>query len=294
MMMFLTTANHSRASGPSGPGRLFTLHNDRDMAVTISEHGAALMAWWAPDRYGRLADVVMAGADSLAEPGHPGSLRRLAPAGWQGTMDGRCVTLRHASEELAVELSYRLDDEGRLSIEHHVGAREESTVDLGAHPRFNLTGGRGDVADHMLQIEADHYLKIDRGGIPMDVAPVEGTAFDFRKPAAIGPRLVWPDVQIGLAGGFGHCFQVGAERGQLRVVARVYDPRSGRRLQVATTEAGLGFCTDTQGGSPDGAGLRLQPCSHPEHLGVGLAAAVIVSPRNVFRRTTVYQLTLQL
>lgn len=289
--MFLMPANYSRASGPPAPGRLFTLHNDRDMAVTISEHGAALMSWWAPDRYGRLADVVMAEPDSAMDVGLPDSLLRLAPGAWQGTPDGRSVALRQAAAGLAVEVQYRLDDAGRLFIEQQVTALDEATVDLGAHPRFNLSGGRGDVADHMLQIDADHYLKIDRGGIPLALAQVEGTAFDFRKAAAIGPRLGWPDVQIGLAGGFGHCFSfAGRGSGPLRAVAQVVDPRSGRRLQVATTEAGLSFCTQVA----EGAGLRLQPCSHPEQLGASLAASVILGPRRVFRRTTVYQLSLKL
>lgn len=289
--MFLTTANYSRASDPAGPGRLFTLHNDREMAVTISERGAALMAWWAPDRYGRLADVVMAEPDGAMDVGLPSHLRRLAAAGWEGKMDGRSVSLRHAANGLTVEVGYRLDDEGRLYIEQQVSALDAATVDLGAHPRFNLSGGRGDVADHMLQIDADCYLKIDRGGRPLGVAQVEGSAFDFRKAAAIGPRLGWPDVQIGLAGGLGHCFSLsGRGAGPLRAVAQVVDPRSGRRLQVATTEAGLSVCTQVG----DGAGLRLQPCSHPEQLGVSLAAAVILGPRRVFRRTTVYQLSLKL
>lgn len=289
--MFLTKANYSRAKDPAGPGRVFTLHNDREMAVTISERGAALMSWWAPDRYGRLADVVMPEPDGAMDVGLPGSLRRLAPTAWQGVMDGRTVSLRHAAGGLTVEVQYRLDDAGRLYIDQQVSSLDEAMVDLGAHPRFNLSGGRGDVADHMLQIDADCYLKIDRGGIPLGVAQVEGTAFDFRKAAAIGPRLGWPDVQIGLAGGFGHCFGiVGRGSGPLRAVAQVVDPRSGRRLQVATTEGGLSFCTRVG----EGAGLRLQPCSHPEQLGVSLAAAVILGPRRVFRRTTVFQLSLKL
>ncbi len=289
--MFLTKANYSPADGQAGPGRLFTLHNEREMAVTISERGAALMSWWAPDRYGRLADVVMPEPEGAMDVGLPSSLRRLAPDGWQGVLDGRSVSLRHAGGGLTVDVQYRLDDEGRLHIDQQVSALDAATVDLGAHPRFNLSGGRGDVADHMLQIDADCYLKIDRGGIPLGVAQVEGSAFDFRKAAAIGPRLGWPDLQIGLAGGFGHCFSFsGRGSGPLRAVAQVVDPRSGRRLQVATTEAGLSFSTQVG----EGKGLRLQPCSHPEQLGASLAAAVILGPRRVFRRTTVFQLSLKL
>lgn len=301
--------NDSRAGDASGLGRLFTLRNDRDMAVTISERGAALVSWWAPDRYGRLADVVIPDSHRVLDDGtgtgrarnRGVSVRRLDPAAWQGVMDGRCVSLRQkAAHDTAgaftAEVRYWLDNDGRLRIDQQVSAPEESTIDLGAQPRFNLNGGRGEVGDHMLQIDADYYLKIDRSGIPLEVASVAGTPFDFRKPAAIGPRLCWPDVQIGLAGGFDHCYGLGAQadRSALRAVAVVCDPRSGRRLQLATTEVGLSFCIGSNAAQEGGLAFRLQPCSHPEQLGGGQAAAVILHPSRQFRRTAVYELSLQI
>ena len=300
---------------PDGLGRLFTLRNDRDMAVTIGEQGAALVSWWAPDRYGRLADVLLPSAhDSCGEQRDAGTaamarrrggLRRLDPALWCGSMADQCVSLRLHSPAGAdggaatVEVSYLLDDRGRLTIDWQAVAEEGGTIDLGAPPFFNLNGGRGDVGDHMLQIDANYYLKIDHGGIPLGMEAVGGTAFDFRHPAPIGARLEWPDVQLGLARGFDHCYWIGRgashRQGTLRQVAQVVDPVSGRRLTVATTDAGLRFFSGGQPGGECGgrAGFSLAGCAHPEQLGSGQATGLILAPQRVHRRTTIYALSLQ-
>jgi aldose 1-epimerase len=297
------TTSPLSASLPIGQGRLFTLRNDRDMAVTIAERGAALVSWWAPDRYGRLADVLIGSAqDGDGTAGRSSGPRRLDPALWKGAMADGCVSLRldlPAGAEggaATVELSYLLDDHGRLTITWQVVADQGGALALGFQPCFNLNGGRGGVDDHMLRIDADHYLKIDHGGIPLGVAAVAGTPFDFRVPAPIGARLTWPDVQLGLAGGFDHCYWVGRgarhQKGTLRQVAQVVDPVSGRRLRVATTDAGLRFFSGGQAGGGC-AGFSLAGCAHPEQLGRGQASGLILAPRRVHRRSTVYALALQ-
>jgi aldose 1-epimerase len=274
-------------------GQLFTLQNRHGMRVTISEHGAALVSWWAPDRYGRMADVLL-------------DCREPHAARWQGEASGPRATLRlAASGSFEATLDYRLDDDGSLAIEYRAPADAPMPLSLASHPCFNLNGGRGDVGDHMLQIEADDYLEIDADGLQGTIAAVGGTPFDFRKPAAIGPRLRWPDAQLRLAGGFDHCYCVGAEAGPqeaLREVASVCDPGSGRRLQVSTTEAGLRFYSGNrldsvrgQGSQPYGrhAGFCLEPAAFPGQPDVGHAGAVILCAGREYRQTTVYRLSLQ-
>ena len=284
---------------------MFTLRNDRDMAVTIGERGAALVSWWAPDRYGRLADVLHGFLAENASMAHRCSgARRLGSTQWKGAMADQRVSLRlhlPAGEDggaATVEVSYLLDDHGRLTIAWQAMADEGGTIDLGAHPCFNLNGGRDDVGDHMLQIDADHYLKIDQGGMPLGVAAVGGTPFDFRSPAPIGARLAWPDVQLGLAGGFNHCYWVGHgarhKQGAPRQVAQVADPVSGRRLRVATTDPALRFASGSlPGGASAGqAGFSLAGCAHPEQPGSRHAAALVLAPQRLHRSTTVYALSL--
>jgi aldose 1-epimerase len=205
-----------------------------------------------------------------------------------------------------VSVHYALDDDGCLTIEYSARSDAATPINLTSHPYFNLNGGRSDVGDHMLQIDADYYVEIDGNGIPVGVAEVSGSAFDFRKPAAIGPRLRWPDPQIGVAGGFDHCYCIGAADDTaprpLRQVAQVVDPGSGRRLQVSTTEAGLQFYSGNKLGGVRGraadayaphAGFCLEAGAYPDQVNGEHAAAVILRPSQVYRQTTMYRLSLQ-
>ncbi|MES3021403.1 MAG: aldose epimerase family protein [Pseudomonadota bacterium] len=332
--------------------RLITLRNGSDMCLTISERGATLVSWLAPDRYGKLADVLLGYPDApgyandshyfgavigrwanriaggrFMLDGQPmqaavndrgnhlhGGQEGFHRARWQATTSGQGVSLRLSSPQgqggfpgnVNVEVHYRLDDEGRLTIEYEAVSDAPTPINLTAHPYFNLNGGSAGVGDHMLQIDADFYLEVDEGGIPVDIASVAGTPFDFRQPAAIGPRLGWPDPQIAMAGGFDHCYCIGSptpgRAGPLREVARVYDPGSGRTLQVSTTEHGLQFYSGNKLGGVQGRadrpyasydGFCLEAQAYPDQINGEHAAAVILRPGEVYRQTTHYRLSLQ-
>lgn len=250
------------------------------MVVTISERGAALWSWRAPDRYGRMADVLLA-------PPRVGQ-----PALWQGRHDDGAVSLLRmgGGGAVAQQAKYRLDDEGALTVDHEVMAMVPTPLDVAFRPCFNLNGGVADVGDHMAQIDADYYVEVDVEGAPVGVAAVSGTAFDFRQPAPIGARLRWPDSQIHLKGGFDHSFFVrnhfAGGQGPLREVARVFDPGSGRRLQIHTTESTVQFRAGHRGG------FYLEAQARPE-LTSGAWPHVIVMPGQVYRQTTIYRLSLQ-
>jgi aldose 1-epimerase len=347
------TINQSPAShSMHSEDQLFTLKNACEMSVTISERGASLVSWLSPDRYGRMADILLGYPDAIGYrdnqvyfgsvigrwanriaqgrfmlDGKPvqtavndrGNHLHGGPGGfhtvrWQGAASNRSVSLRLTSRagdggfpgNVDVLVHYRLEDDGSLAIEYEAECDEPTPVNLTAHPYFNLNGGSADVGDHMLEIDADHYLQIDAGGIPTGVAAVGGTPFDFRQPAAIGPRLRWPNGQIRLAGGFDHCYcikgRADGRQGPLREVARVYDPGSGRRLHVSTTEAGLQFYS---GNSLEGVqgrhsrpytrhdGFCLEANAFPDQLNSEHAAAVILRPGEIYRQTTIYRLALQ-
>lgn len=275
----MMTKTISGAAPEADDYRIFTLTNAKGMAVTVSERGAMLRSWRAPDRYGRMADVLLA-------PG-PG-----APVRWQGRQtDGGLALVRMGGTGKAAELArFRLDDDGRLSVEHEVMAMTASPLEVACHATFNLNGAAADVGDHMLQIDADYYVEADADGQPTGVAAVGGTAFDFRQPAPIGARLRWPDTQLGYRGGFNHCFFVrnhfAGGQGPLRAVARIVDPGSGRCLQVHTTEAALLFRAGPQGG------FTVEAKARPELASVAWPH-VVVLPGQVYRQTTIYRLSLQ-
>jgi aldose 1-epimerase len=228
---------------------IFSLHNARGMRVAINAHDASVHSWWAPDRYGRMADVLAATAP-------------LAPVltGWQGGMSGEGSLLLHlAHEGLSARLLYRLGDDGSLHLDCEVTVPADSLFLLPA-PRFNLQGRSSSVADHVLRLAASRCRPAGRPHEePADVA---GSAFDFRQPAPVGARLAWPAL-AGMAG-FDHVFYAGENGGQ-RVAALVAEPASGRVLRFSSTQAGFHLRSDAGGFScamqalemPPGASARL-------------------------------------
>jgi len=333
--------------------QLYTLRNGHDMRITISPRGATLRSWWAPDRYGRVADVLLGwpdeqgyrvnlnyfgaivgrwanriaggrftldGADYVLDRNNGnnhlhGGDTGFHQAQWHTSIDadghGLLLTLDSADGDggypgnLRVTLHYKLNDDGALTLDYEATCDAPTPINLTAHPYFNLSGGTADIGDHLLWIDADRYLPVDAGLIPLPAgsAPVAGSAFDFRQPAPIGTRLGWPEPQLALAGGFDHCFCLRPAAGAaLRDVARVVDPGSGRELTVATTEPGLQFYS---GNYLDGvagrasapyarhAGFCLEAQAYPNQINGPDAQAVVLRPGQVYRQSTVYRLAVQ-
>jgi aldose 1-epimerase len=142
---------------------------------------------------------------------------------------------------LRVEVVYRLAGDGALEIGYAARTDRPTPVNLTQHTYFNLTGDPSrDVVEHELQLDAGRITPVDEGLIPTgELAPVDGTPFDFRTPVAIGARIGAPDPRLRQAGGYDHNFVLSHPEGVLGRAARVREPRSGRVLEVHTTEPGL-------------------------------------------------------
>ena len=209
-------------------GGSHTLRNARGMRVLVNPVDATLCGWWAPDRYGRLADVLEQAPIAAAA----------SPAQWQcDAASDASLELRLAQDGLCVKLRYRLEDNGGLRIDCEAVAIAPARIDLCA-PAFNLHGG-GIVADHVLRLAADRYLPAQ------GVTDVAGSAFDFRQPAPLGARLAWPGAQPAGSEGFDHGFCLAGD-GLLREAARVADPASGRELRFFTTQPRLHLHSDSR------------------------------------------------
>ena len=143
---------------------------------------------------------------------------------------------------LQVQVIYSLTNYNEFIVDYSASADQPTHVNLTQHSYFNLAGAGADVLGHELMIDADRYTPVTSELIPTgELAPVEGTPFDFRKPTAIGARINAAHPQIKNGQGYDHNWVLNREGPGLELAARVLEPSSGRTMEVATTEPGMQF-----------------------------------------------------
>lgn len=143
---------------------------------------------------------------------------------------------------LVARVTYTLNDDDTFRIDYSAVTDAPTVVNLTQHTYFNLHGhDRGNVLDHELTINATYFTPIDATSIPTGAfRGVHGTPFDFTTPHRVGERIACDDEQLRIVGGYDHNFQL-RRNGTLDLVsaARLYEPESGRFVEIATTEPGL-------------------------------------------------------
>lgn len=144
-----------------------------------------------------------------------------------------------------VAVTYTLTESNELIVDYHATTDRATPFSMTQHAYFNLAGAGHDILEHHLSIAASSFTPVTPDQIPTgELRDVAGTPFDFTTSQPIGARIDSVDEQLRFGDGYDHNFVLDHVANRLsQPVARLVDPRSGRRLDVLTTEPAMQVCT---------------------------------------------------
>ena len=224
----------------------------------------------------------------------------------QNGPDGQAVKFSYLSPDgeegfpgnLNVTVTYTLTDKNELVLDYKATTDKDTVLCLTNHSYFNLSGaGNGTINDEVLQLNCDKYLPVNDQLIPTgQILDVKGTPFDFSRPTPIGERF---DQVGGTPVGYDHCYVINGAAGTLRQTARVTDPKSGRILEMATTEPAVQFYTGNflngamvgPNGKPylQHGAFCLEAEHYPDSPNQPNFPSVELKPGQTYSQTTVYR-----
>ena len=206
---------------------------------------------------------------------------------------------------LTVKVVYSLTENSELKVVYSAVTDKSTVVSLTQHAYFNLAGaGAGDILNHQLTLYADRFTPTDDGSIPTgELRSVKGTPLDFTTATAIGARINQPDEQLKFGNGYDHNWVLNKSDNSLGLAATVYEPTSGRVMEVYTTERGLQFYA---GNYLDGAIRGKAGKNYPRRSGFCLEAqnfpdspnkpnfpSPVLKPGETYSQTTIYKFSIK-
>jgi aldose 1-epimerase len=206
---------------------------------------------------------------------------------------------------LNTEVIYTLTDNNELQIAYKATTDKKTVVNLTQHSYFNLSGNnKKDILDHELMMAADKFLPVDESLIPTGkLQEVKNTPFDFTSPKIIGARISDKDQQLKYGLGYDHCWIFTNQSDSLKMVGSLYEPVSGRYMEILTTEPGIQFYS---GNFLDGtlsgkggivykhrSGLCLETQHFPDSPNQASFPSTVLNPGETYQTTTVYKFSVK-
>jgi len=201
-----------------------------------------------------------------------------------------------------VSVTYTWTDNNEIILDYVYSTDKKTVVNVTNHAYFNLHGaGNGDILDHVLTLKASAFTPVDSVMIPTgEIRQVAGTPFDFTTPHAIGERINEKYDQLILGKGYDHNFLLDNKE---EVDVTVYEPVSGRLLEVITDQPGMQLYTGNfldgtkigHGGKPFNyrSGMCLESGHYPDSPNHPDFPTTIINPGEVFKTTTIYRFSVK-
>ncbi|WP_312519267.1 aldose epimerase family protein [Stutzerimonas nitrititolerans] len=206
---------------------------------------------------------------------------------------------------LTTHVTYSLNEDNELRIEYRATTDKPTVLNLTNHAYFNLAGaGNGTILDQVATLHASHYTPVTEKLIPTgELAPVAGTPMDFLKPTPFGQHIKDDHQQLKYAepkqGGFDFNWVLDTEGDVDKLAAEVSDPKSGRVLQLYTSEPGVQLYTSNfldgsikgKGGKtyPHWSGFTLETQHFPDAPNQPNFASTRLDPDQTYTQTSIYK-----
>jgi len=230
---------------------------------------------------------------------------------WQAkdvsTADAPALELTYASKDgdegypgnVSMKVTYTLTANNELKIDYLATTDKPTVINLTNHAYFNLAG-QGDILKHQLKLSASKFTPVDATLIPTgELREVKGTPFDFTTATDIGARINQEDEQLKLGKGYDHNWVLDKTDASLTTAAQVYEPTTGRVLEVLTTEPGIqfysgNFLDGTLKGKSNAVyahrnGFCLETQHFPDSPNKPAFPSTVLNPGSEYKTTTIYK-----